>query len=336
MTAPRYDGPAVEGLVAKWRNDQVDFPKTVAGDYAAAAVRACANELEAALLSTPARTHEAGGEGVDIAVMVNRFLGWRVPDDFTPDGGVIFKPIEHPDDATVRENCWPTGTNLLSATQAKAMFEYVLAGSMASVPDFVHKALASADEMLDSLGYAHTDLRAARDWLKGKCLDCGYNPGLCDTHDAAPQEAQSPVAWLGMDSAPQDRNVKMLGLLPSGRVCTIQPSWRQEYIRNDDGSCKAGAVVFAGYNEDRGDALIPCRPTRWMPIPSETAAAPVPASGEVGEGKVLAAAKALYITDDCHHAGLCESWDTIPDYARDRYLDKARVALSAALNGGAK
>jgi len=52
--------------------------------------------------------------------MVTRFLGWKLPQDFNPDGGVTFKPINHP-------ACWPVGTNLLTAVQARAMLEHVLA-----------------------------------------------------------------------------------------------------------------------------------------------------------------------------------------------------------------
>lgn len=51
---------------------------------------------------------------------VNRFLGWRLPDDFQPDCGVSFTPLTHP-------NSWPTGTNLLTATQAREMLEYIFA-----------------------------------------------------------------------------------------------------------------------------------------------------------------------------------------------------------------
>ena len=52
--------------------------------------------------------------------MVTRFLGWKLPQDFMPDGGVTFTPINHP-------NAWPIGTNLLTAVQARAMLEHVLA-----------------------------------------------------------------------------------------------------------------------------------------------------------------------------------------------------------------
>lgn len=60
-----------------------------------------------------------------IDLMVDRFLQWKLPADFAPDGGISFKRefnenTEHP----MRHE--PTGTNLLTATQAKAMIEFVL------------------------------------------------------------------------------------------------------------------------------------------------------------------------------------------------------------------
>ena len=52
---------------------------------------------------------------------VDRFLGWQLPKDFLPDAGVSFKPNgEH---GTV---WWPIGTNILSADQAREMFEHCL------------------------------------------------------------------------------------------------------------------------------------------------------------------------------------------------------------------
>lgn len=68
--------------------------------------------------------------------MVDRFLGWKLPKDFSPDCGISFERTvrmyvgegkteiqERPHD----NGWWPTGTNLLTADQAKVMFEYVLA-----------------------------------------------------------------------------------------------------------------------------------------------------------------------------------------------------------------
>lgn len=57
--------------------------------------------------------------------MVNRFLAWRLPRDFAPDGGVQFTPPRPDQDPAVH---WPSGTNLLNALQAKAMLQHVLGG----------------------------------------------------------------------------------------------------------------------------------------------------------------------------------------------------------------
>lgn len=57
----------------------------------------------------------------------DRFLGWRLPENFRPDGGISFK-------ADFNENTpWPMkhqpfGTNLFDATQAEAMVRYMLEG----------------------------------------------------------------------------------------------------------------------------------------------------------------------------------------------------------------
>ena len=45
-----------------------------------------------------------------VQAMVSRFLAWKLPGDFAPDAGVSFERPGNP-------NIWPTGTNLLDATQ---------------------------------------------------------------------------------------------------------------------------------------------------------------------------------------------------------------------------
>lgn len=65
--------------------------------------------------------------GIDVDAMVNRFLGWKLPEDFHPDCGITFKresDYEHPEFG--RTKFEPTGTNLFHAGQAKAMFEHAL------------------------------------------------------------------------------------------------------------------------------------------------------------------------------------------------------------------
>lgn len=57
-----------------------------------------------------------------IKQMVNQFLGWKVPDDFSPDNGIVFTPSGY-QVTGIKELYWPTGTNLLHAGQAEEMFK---------------------------------------------------------------------------------------------------------------------------------------------------------------------------------------------------------------------
>jgi len=60
--------------------------------------------------------------------MVDRFLTWRLPDDFAPDGGITFQKIGNAG-TTYEYTHEPVGTNLLTATQAEAMVRAMLAAS---------------------------------------------------------------------------------------------------------------------------------------------------------------------------------------------------------------
>lgn len=64
-----------------------------------------------------------------IDVMVDRFLGWKLPEDFHPDAGISFTPefnVEwNAKQGKPPQRHEPVGTNLFTATQARAMFEHV-------------------------------------------------------------------------------------------------------------------------------------------------------------------------------------------------------------------
>lgn len=59
--------------------------------------------------------------------MVDRFLAWRLPENFSPDDGISYEPIAGKDGPHPfrRE---PQGTNLFDATQADAMVRHLLEG----------------------------------------------------------------------------------------------------------------------------------------------------------------------------------------------------------------
>jgi hypothetical protein len=70
-----------------------------------------------------------------VEAAVNRFLGWKLPADFAPDCGISFNrsgDYEHPEYG--RHVYEPTGTNLFTAEQARSMFKYCLAASLAQSP----------------------------------------------------------------------------------------------------------------------------------------------------------------------------------------------------------
>ena len=54
--------------------------------------------------------------------MVDRFLNWKLPENFNPDAGISFKP--HYNDGTARHQ--PVGTNLFNYEQAEAMVRHMI------------------------------------------------------------------------------------------------------------------------------------------------------------------------------------------------------------------
>ncbi len=58
--------------------------------------------------------------------MVDRFLFWELPEDFSPDAGISFEPrfnVGTPYEGRHE----PTGTNLFCATQAEALVRHMIA-----------------------------------------------------------------------------------------------------------------------------------------------------------------------------------------------------------------
>ena len=70
--------------------------------------------------------------------MVDRFLMWRLPPDFSPDGGVRFEPESY---GYKNE---PIGTNLLTAEQAREMVRHMTEGLVAVPLEAPTPAMAKA------------------------------------------------------------------------------------------------------------------------------------------------------------------------------------------------
>jgi len=76
--------------------------------------------------------------------MVDRFLGWKLPEDFGPDCYITFDREK----AKQNPHCWPVGTNLLTADQARAMFEHALGEDMARLIEENNNLRSHRDELL--------------------------------------------------------------------------------------------------------------------------------------------------------------------------------------------
>lgn len=59
--------------------------------------------------------------------MTERFLTWKLPANFNPDGGIRFDPVVNEGTAFEHRH-EPVGTNLLDYTQAEAMVRHMLEG----------------------------------------------------------------------------------------------------------------------------------------------------------------------------------------------------------------
>lgn len=79
----------------------------------------------------------------DIKAMVNRFLSWRLPDDFSPDGGISLEKTAE------RRHCL-TGTNLLNAQQAEAMIRHMLYPSPAELVDLIGELGRAIFNLIDN------------------------------------------------------------------------------------------------------------------------------------------------------------------------------------------
>jgi hypothetical protein len=62
-----------------------------------------------------------------IKYMVDRFLMWKLPKTFCPDGGISFDPIYNKG-TPYEARHEPVGTNVLTATQAEMMVRHMIEG----------------------------------------------------------------------------------------------------------------------------------------------------------------------------------------------------------------
>lgn len=112
----------------------------------------------------------------DVSAMVDRFLGWPLPKGFSPDCGISFDGRKA-DQWNPNGKGWPIGTNLLSADQARQMFEYALAlpsvdprpSERLSVPNVETMGYPTGDSIHGNMNLApHPERRVAQEQRRVK------------------------------------------------------------------------------------------------------------------------------------------------------------------------
>lgn len=110
-----------------------------------------------------------------IKKMVDRFLQWKLPEDFHPDAGISFKSTynEHTKHPARYE---PIGTNLFTATQAEQMIRYMLEGlSHRQADEAVKDATGTPASMTNQSNKA---LRDEIDEVVLDCINTAFNGGI--------------------------------------------------------------------------------------------------------------------------------------------------------------
>lgn len=85
-----------------------------------------------------------------IKYMVDRFLQWKLPANFSPDGGISFTPIAGTGDIPHRHE--PVGTNLFTATQATDMVLHMIDGMPEPLQPYQQRVVTERDELAGKLG----------------------------------------------------------------------------------------------------------------------------------------------------------------------------------------
>lgn len=109
--------------------------------------------------------------------MVDRFIGWELPEDFSPDAGITFTPTDLQKSGV---HGWPTGTNLFTADQADKMIGYVAAPLLAKLLMYIH------EERFNTTPQPAPDVQAAvaaaLDGYKADRKDAERFRWLCEDH----------------------------------------------------------------------------------------------------------------------------------------------------------
>ena len=154
---------------------------------------------------------------------VNRFLGWKLPKDFAPDGAITFQKTYYSlrGQETKREYgdpFWPVGTNLFTADQARAMLEYVLQGE--APPDTQQEPVARV--LIEKIRVAVNALEFVKARFSGSYWDEAGN---------LKRPVEDALAFLKTPPAPQQDAHTNHPSRHYDRTCPVcNHSWDDHYL----------------------------------------------------------------------------------------------------------
>lgn len=150
--------------------------------------------------------------------MVDAFLSWRLPEDFSPDAGISFTRDYNQNTPYPRKH-EPIGTNLFSADQAREMLEYVTRESRRLEGERATRAVAGMAKAFEGLGAGRAITRAADQvnvdsYSAGVDRDreAGIYRDTVPSDQVSQQDAVSVPKWAEEELADGDRILSELGL----------------------------------------------------------------------------------------------------------------------------
>lgn len=127
-----------------------------------------------------------------IEQMVSRFLGWKLPANFAPDCGISFKresDYAHPEFGHTKYE--PVGTNLFTADQAKAMFEYCMPPDTNQVSRAEYEALLEALQNIANEKHTCSNCVRRYDPDHYPCCSCKH-----DNVDLEGEDLWKPISYI--------------------------------------------------------------------------------------------------------------------------------------------
>lgn len=216
--------------------------------------------------------------------MVSRFLAWKLPESFSPDGGIAFERFRRGGNGHPFRN-EPVGTNLFSATEATGMVRHMLEGlpatdadgdtdeprTAASLPGLISRIEISAIGLLDTLaefdGIDRRWLAIGRTQIEQgfMALDRAMVPILPAPPDEGAEEETIESGWVIEDGASPVSAPTYFAGSASGPIFTPNHDLAMRFARRADAESFAlmsqGSLDGVRICEHQWEAATAARPS---------------------------------------------------------------------------